>query len=290
MAITKQELIGDPNDKTKEMYKDFGVMLEDVIQKGLDIRVSLNENKVTGWEKKQQQIIISILKEVLEKIDGIIILSEKYSQQNIFVLARSVLEGFLDLNFMLKNPKRALAYIYCKSLDYISKYEKMELSLEDQKGIKLIQQELGEELKNQKRKQFQNKKWMKEHMLNWKSFYFKRKNDDPYKNSGSKLHYSFLCAETHNQMSLVNNYPKDNEFYIREFRSNDKIGIGLISMMIVVFSGEIFERIVKLYIQKSLSDLEVLEKWREKMIKKSEEIIKLDNERLFGTTKLNVEI
>ena len=49
--------------------------------------------------------MISILKGNFEKIDGIIILSEKYSQQNISVLARSVLDGFLDLNFMLKTSE-----------------------------------------------------------------------------------------------------------------------------------------------------------------------------------------
>lgn len=60
MGITKQELIENPNDKTKKMYKEFGLMLEEVIQKGLDIIVSLNKSKVTGWEKNQQQTMISM--------------------------------------------------------------------------------------------------------------------------------------------------------------------------------------------------------------------------------------
>jgi uncharacterized protein DUF5677 len=233
MSITKQELIGNPNDKTKEMYKDFGVMLEDIIQKGLDIIVSLNENKVTGWEEKQQQIMISILKEILEKIDGILILSEKCSQQNILVLARSVLEGFLDLNFVLKNPKRAIAYDYCKTLDYISKYEKKELSVDDQEGIKSIQQELGEELKNQRGK----KKESNDYRLEWRRFYFDEKIDDPYKNEGAKIHYSFLCVETHNQGSVIHSYSEDDSFKLRGFRDISGTGIGLISQMIAVFSG-----------------------------------------------------
>jgi len=304
MGITKQELIEEATDKTKEMYKNFGMMLEEIIQKGLDIIVSLNENEVTGWEEKQQQIMISILKEILEKIDGIIILSEKYSQQNISVLARSVLEGFLDLNFMLKNPKRALAYIYCKGLDYLSKQDKLvrieimeeksELKKQELEEIfKIEKQNRKEELKSlqeELKKQRGKKKERNDDRLNWKSFYFDEETDDPYKNEGAKIQYSFLCAETHNQMSLIHNYSKDNKSYVRGFRDNDKIGIGLISQMIAGFSGEIFYRMVKLYTQESSSDLENLEKWHEKMIEKSEELIKLDNERLSRTTKLNVEI
>ncbi|MCS5422621.1 MULTISPECIES: DUF5677 domain-containing protein [Psychrilyobacter] len=283
MGITKQELTEEATDKTKEMYVEFSVMLEEVIQKGLDIVVSLNESKVTGREEKQQQIMISILKEILEKIDGIIILSEKYSQQNISVLARSVLDGFLDLNFMLKAPKRALAYIYCKSLDYLSKYEKMELSADDQEGIKSIQQQLGDELKKQRGK----KKESNDHRLNWKSFYFDEKTDDPYKSKGAKIHYSLLCAETHNQGSIIHSYSEDNSFKLRGFRDTSKTEIGLISQIIARFSGEIFDRMVKLYIREPSSNLE---KWREEIFEKSEKLIKLDNERLAGTTKLNAEI
>lgn len=56
------------------------------------------------------------------------------------------------------------------------------------------------------------------------------------------------------------------------------------------FSGEIFERIIKLYIQDNSSDLKLLEKWRQEMFEKSEELIKLDNERLSGTTRIGVKI
>ena len=266
MGITKEELIEEATDKTKEMYKNFGVMLEEVIQKGLDIIVSLNESEVAGWEEKQQQIMISILKEILEKIDGIIILSEKCSQQNISVLARSVLEGFLDLNFMLKVPKRALAYIYCKGLDYLSKQDGISKVEITKKELKALQEVLGKELKKQRG----NKKERNDYRLNWKSFYLDEKTDDPYKSKGAKIHYSFLCAATHNQMSLIHNFSKDNKFYIRGFRVNDRNEIGLISQMIAGFSGEIFERMLKLYIQESSSDLKKLEKWREEMLEKSE--------------------
>ncbi|UUV18907.1 DUF5677 domain-containing protein [Fusobacteria bacterium ZRK30] len=286
MGITKEELIEEATDKTKEMYKNFGMMLEEIIQKGLDIIVSLNKSKVIGWEEKQQQIMISILKEIFEKIDGIIILSGKHSQQNISVLSRSVLEGFLDLNFMLKKPKRALAYIYCKGLDYLSKQDgisKIELT---KKELKALQEVLGKELKKQRGK----KKEHNDYKLNWKSFYLDEKTDDPYKSKGAKRHYSFLCAAAHNQMSLIHNFSNNNKYNIRGFRVNDRNQIGLISFMIAGFSGEIFERMIKLYIQEPSSDLESLEKWREEMFKKSEGLIKLDNERLSGTTKFNIEI
>lgn len=304
MGITKEELIEEANDKTKEMYKNFGIMLEEIIQKGLDIIVSLNKSKVTDWEEKQQQIMISILKEIFEKIDGIIILSEKYSQQNISVLARSVLEGFLDLNFMLKKPKRALAYIHCKGLDYLSKHDKLvRIEIMEEKSelkkkeleetFKIEKQNRKEELKSlqeELKKQRGNKTERNDDRLNWKSFYFDEKTDDPYKSEAAKMHYSLLCAETHNQMSLIHNYSKDNKFYIRGFRLNDKEEIGLISQMIAGFSGEIFYRMVKLYTQESSSELESLEKWREEMLKRSEGLIKLDNERLSGTIKFRIEI
>lgn len=286
MGITKEELIEEATDKTKEMYVEFSMMLEKIIQKGLDIIVSLNKSRVTGWEEKQQQIMISILKEIFEKIDGIIILSEKHSQQNISVLSRSVLEGFLDLNFMLKKPKRALAYIYCKGLDYLSKQDGISKIEFTEKELKALQEVLGKELKKQRGK----KKEDNDYKLNWKSFYLDEKTDDPYKNKGAKIHYSFLCAAAHNQMSLIHNFSKDNKYNIRGFRVNDRNQIGLISFMIAGFSGEIFERMIKLYIQEPSSDLESLEKWREEMFKKSEELIKLDNERLSGTTKLSTEI
>ena len=286
MGITKEKLVEAATDKTKEMYENFGTMLEEVIQKGLDIIVSLNESEVAGWEEKQQQIMISLLKEILEKIDGIIILSEKYSQQNISVLARSVLEGFLDLNFMLKNPKRALAYIYCKGLDYLSKQDGISKVEITKKELKALQEVLGKELKKQRG----NRKEHNDYRLNWKSFYLDEKTDDPYKDGGAKIHYSFLCAATHNQMSLIHDFSKNNRYNIRGFRVNDRSQIGLISQMIAGFSGEIFERMIKLYVQESSSDLESLEKWREEKFERSEKLIQLDDERLSGRTKLSTEI
>lgn len=101
--------------------------------------------------------------------------------------------------------------------------KKKELSIDDQERIKSIQKELGEELKKQRGK----KKESNNYKLNWKSFYFDEKSDDPYKNGGAKIQYSYLCAEAHNQMSLIHNYSKAEKFNIRKFRVNDKIGIFL---------------------------------------------------------------
>jgi len=289
MGITKQELIEEPNEQTREMYSEFNLILEEVIQKGLDLMVSLSESKVSGWEKNQKQIMVSLLKEILEKIDGITILSDKYSQQNISVLARSALEGFLDLNFMLKKPKRALAYVYCKSLDYLSKHDEIK-KIEIKEDLKSLQEELGEELKKQRRKQFKNKKWFKEHQLNWRRFYFNPNKDKKYKTGGAKIHYSFLCAETHNQNSLIHSYSDEGSFILKDFRVNDKTEIGLISQMVVVFSGEVFERIIKLYIDKNSSDLEQLKKWRIETLERTEKLIVLDSERLKNIQRIKIKV
>lgn len=274
-----ENIINKPNPNTIKLYDGFIEICREVIQRCLDIIVSAQ-----GERSREKEVCLGLLREIMERIDGMIILAGNHSEQNIDVLGRSLLEAFLDLNFILKNPKRAIAYDYCKRVEYRYKFKKhfkSNLNEEELQEVKSLERILGEEFKKEiikikKRTKLKDKEKVRAR-LDWRNFYYDPQKDDRYKDcKGAKMQYDFLSAETHNQTSVINNYRDDEGFKFRTLRLTTGKTLGSMSYMIAYYSGDIFLKLIDLYCTDSPFEIET---WWGKIIEESERQVKFNKKR-----------
>lgn len=205
------------------------------IQKGIDEAVELLRKSMKLGEEifpnlkfKEQPdkrrdvrtaIIISLFKELLERIDGILILLEKHSTLNANIILRSYIEISFDLRIILKNQgrKMALYYMLDKRADTLEK--DMVAGTDITAGIQDIIEFIATnselvEIQNLSivspkdiLNKIGNKKWCK--------FGY---NCTEYKTSEDKIFYKYLCKETHGENSMGDNFYRDDRFELRALR------------------------------------------------------------------------
>ncbi|WP_281699661.1 DUF5677 domain-containing protein [Cetobacterium somerae] len=205
------------------------------IQKGIDEAVELlrksmklGEEILPNLKFKEQPdnrrdvrtaIIISLFRELLERIDGILILLEKHSTLNASIILRSYIEISFDLRIILKNQgkKMALYYMLDKRADTLEK--DMVAGIDITVGIQDIIEFIATntelvEIQNLSivspkdiLNKIGNKKWCK---LGYSYTEYRAPED--------KLFYKYLCKETHGENSLGDNFYREDRFELRALR------------------------------------------------------------------------
>lgn len=165
-------------------------------------------------------MILSLFKEILERVDGILILLEKQSALNAFIILRSYMEICFDLRIILKNMgrKMPLYYFLEKNIEILEKdnMSGKDITLELQYIIEFIKEnsELIElqNLNILKLKDITSKIGNKK----WCTF---GNNLIEHRTSDDKLYYKYLCQETHGENSVKDNiYNNENIFELRPLR------------------------------------------------------------------------
>ncbi|MEG2347642.1 MAG: DUF5677 domain-containing protein [Cetobacterium sp.] len=195
-------------------------LLKDSIELGKDIFPNLKfKEQEDGRRDVRTAIIISLFKELLERVDGILILLEKHSTLNANIVLRSYIEICFDLRIILKNTgrKMPLYYILDKRADSLEKdmFAGMDITDGMQDIIAFISgnTELleihGLNITNPKDilNKTRNRKW-----CNFGDGSIKDKTFD------DKIFYKFLCKETHGENSMRDNFYKNDIFELRALR------------------------------------------------------------------------
>ncbi|MGL4665671.1 MAG: DUF5677 domain-containing protein [Clostridium butyricum] len=206
--------------KIQEGIDEAIELLKESIKLGKDIFPNL-KSKDQEDERRDVRtvIIISLFKELLERIDGILILLEKHSTLNANIILRSYIEICFDLRIILKNPgrKMALYYILDKRADTLAKdiYAGNDIS-EGMKDIigfisgnaELVEiQSLNVAAPKDILNKIGNKKWCEF-----------GDNCTEYRTTQDKIFYKYLCKETHGENSMRDNFYRDGVFELRALR------------------------------------------------------------------------
>lgn len=195
-------------------------LLREIMELGKDIFPNLKfKEQIDKRRDVRTAIIISLFKELLERIDGILILLEKNSTLNANIILRSYIEICFDLRIILKNSgrKMALYYMLDKRADTLAKdmYAGTDITDGIQDIVNFISdntelveiQNLNIATPKDILNKIGNKKWCE---FGDKSI--------KYKTCEDKIFYKYLCKETHGENSMGDNFYRDNIFELRALR------------------------------------------------------------------------
>ena len=270
---------------TRELKKLYGNCIKNIseIQEiGEEILLLIRVKKKINSHDIRTHQVLSLFKEMLERIDGIVILMKSKSLLNAEIILRSFFEIVLDLKVILKDSSNesALNYMYFKYGDYILKLESY-----GGKTTEEIQQEWDE------LKVFASiysfsclEDTHKKNVIKYRSKWYEyNKNDNiEYKRKIENQYYGNLCIKTHGQNSVLDNTLSDKYiFSLKLLRSPENTG--KIFFTIINLFYQIVELIFEQYIEDKKKKEEIKEKLAilnkkgKTLIRSGEEIMKKEN-------------
>lgn len=184
--------------------------------------IKLKSKQDVSFDIRTSQVI-SLFKEILERIDGVGILLSSNSSLNAKIVSRSFLELVFDLRIILDDTsdKTALNYIYFKCGDYImklGKYGKPQSDIDAEWtdlenfakffSIPCKKATTRQNIKSNKRE------WYNYDMVNVRTL---KENID-------EIMYAKFCMETHGQNSIKDNYLTDQGFSLKGLRDSENVG------------------------------------------------------------------
>lgn len=218
-------------DKVKAGIKEVVEDLEKIMAIGEDVIRNIKFKDQKDQRRDVRTVIIlSLFKEILERIDGVLILIEKYSIINAHIILRSFFEICLDLKIILSNPGRQKPCYYLlgkkieelrklellKTEDLKEEWEDVQYFINMNKELSSLRKKTAGELKEN----FAKKKW---YNFGGKNKYKKTDED--------KILYGRLCKEVHGENSIVDNrYNSNNQFELRALRFPEKYQLSLFTI------------------------------------------------------------
>lgn len=271
---------------TRELKNLYGNCIKNITETlkiGEEILLLIRvKEKYDNYHDIRTQQILSLFKEMLERVDGIVILMKSKSLLNAEIILRSFFEIALDLKIILNDSSNesALNYMYFKYGDYILKLESY-----GGKTTEEIQQEwdeLKEFATNYSFSCLENthKKNVEDHRLKW--YAYNKSDNIKHKRKIENQFYGNLCMKTHGQNSILDNtLTSKTVFSLKLLRAPENAG--KISFTII----NLFYQIVELILKQCVEDkkkkgeikkrLFILYEKEEKLIKNGKEIIEKEN-------------
>lgn len=199
--------------------KESLILIKEILTIGMEVIEKLEFKEQEDSKKDiRTAIIIGLFKEILERIDGILILLEKYSTLNANIILRSFMEILFDLKMILNNKDKKIVcyYIISKEIENIKKQEKLikynnENNIYIESNWKYLFEfiETMDELKKLRnknleilKKEFRDKKW-----------YNLAGSKNKYKTQIDNILYGEFCKEIHGENILRDNYYKSDNIY-----------------------------------------------------------------------------
>ena len=216
--------------------------------------------------------ILSLYREMIERVDGIFILLSNKSTLNSFILLRSFFEISIDLEKILKDntEQTAINYAYFKGGDYAIKLEQFW-------GINTFDKDNTEKKEKIKKewedvKKFSNiynipcleqnhKKNIEKHQKQW--WNYNKKEKSVARENTDNLLYKKLCMSVHGQNSLIDNFYVDNILNLRSLRILDDFGliIYVITYKIILINELILNQCIKISLEEKKIKIEELHKY-----------------------------
>lgn len=255
-------MYNDYYDEEVLKYLEQSINLLEKILKSSEFifqNVSFKDSK-DGRKDIRTSTILSLYREMIERIDGVFILLKNKSTLNSFILLRSFFEISIDLEKILKDntEETSINYTYFKLGDY-------SIKLEQFWGINTFDKDNTEKKEKIKKewedvKNFSNiynipcleqthKKNIEKHQKQW--WNYNKKENSPAREEVDNLLYKKLCMPVHGQNSLTDNFYIDNILNLRSLRILDDFGliIYVITYKILLINELILNQCIKISLE-----------------------------------------
>lgn len=272
--MQKNSMYNDYYDEEVLKYLEQSINLLEKILKSSEFifqNVSFKDSK-DGRKDIRTSIILSLYREMIERIDGVFILLKNKSTLNSFILLRSFFEISIDLEKILKDntEETAINYTYFKLGDY-------SIKLEQFWGINTFDKDNTEKKEKIKKewedvKNFSNiynipcleqthKKNIEKHQKQW--WNYNKKEKSVARENTDNLLYKKLCMSVHGQNSLIDNFYVDNILNLRSLRILDDFGliIYVITYKILLINELILNQCIKISLEEKKIKIEELHKY-----------------------------
>lgn len=208
----------------EEFYKECTEKTFETLKIGKEIlsMIKLKSKQDGSFDIRTGQVI-SLFKEILERIDGIGILLSSNSSLNAKIVLRSFLELVFDLRIILDDTsdKTATNYIYFKYGDSIVKSEKygkpqsdIDAEWSDLENFAKLYSIPCKRTTIRQNIQSNKKEWYNYDMVNNRTL---KENID-------EIMYGRFCMEIHGQNSINDNYLTDQGFSLKGLRYSENVG------------------------------------------------------------------
>lgn len=272
--MQKNSMYNDYYDEEVLKYLEQSINLLEKILKSSEFifqNVSFKDSK-DGRKDIRTSTILSLYREMIERIDGVFILLKNKSTLNSFILLRSFFEISIDLEKILKDntEETAINYTYFKLGDY-------SIKLEQFWGINTFDKDNTEKKDKIKKewedvKNFSNiynipcleqthKKNIEKHQKQW--WNYNKKEKSVARENTDNLLYKKLCMSVHGQNSLIDNFYVDNILNLRSLRILDDFGliIYVITYKILLINELILNQCIKISLEEKKIKIEELHKY-----------------------------
>lgn len=272
--MQKNSMYNDYYDEEVLKYLEQSINLLEKILKSSEFifqNVSFKDSK-DGRKDIRTSTILSLYREMIERIDGVFILLKNKSTLNSFILLRSFFEISIDLEKILKDntEETAINYTYFKLGDY-------SIKLEQFWGINTFDKDNTEKKEKIKKewediKNFSNiynipcleqthKKNIEKHQKQW--WNYNKKEKSVARENTDNLLYKKLCMSVHGQNSLIDNFYVDNILNLRSLRILDDFGliIYVITYKILLINELILNQCIKISLEEKKIKIEELHKY-----------------------------
>lgn len=272
--MQKNSMYNDYYDEEVLKYLEQSINLLEKILKSSEFifqNVSFKDSK-DGRKDIRTSTILSLYREMIERIDGVFILLKNKSTLNSFILLRSFFEISIDLEKILKDntEETAINYTYFKLGDY-------SIKLEQFWGINTFDKDNTEKKEKIKKewedvKNFSNiynipcleqthKKNIEKHQKQW--WNYNKKEKSVARENTDNLLYKKLCMSVHGQNSLIDNFYVDNILNLRSLRILDDFGliIYVITYKILLINELILNQCIKISLEEKKKKIEELHKY-----------------------------
>lgn len=272
--MQKNSMYNDYYDEEVLKYLEQSINLLEKILKSSEFifqNVSFKDSK-DGRKDIRTSTILSLYREMIERIDGVFILLKNKSTLNSFILLRSFFEISIDLEKILKDntEETAMNYTYFKLGDY-------SIKLEQFWGINTFDKDNTEKKEKIKKewedvKNFSNiynipcleqthKKNIEKHQKQW--WNYNKKEKSVARENTDNLLYKKLCMSVHGQNSLIDNFYVDNILNLRSLRILDDFGliIYVITYKILLINELILNQCIKISLEEKKIKIEELHKY-----------------------------
>lgn len=230
------------------------------------LNVSFKDSK-DGRKDVRTSTILSLYREMIERVDGVIILLKNKSTLNSFILLRSFFEISIDLEKVLKDSteQTAVNYKYFKGGDYAIKLEEFwGVNTFDKENVEK-KKKIAEEWEYVKKfadiynlhcLEQTHKKNIENHQKKW--WNYNKKEKIVARRNTENLLYKKLCMIVHGQNSLIDSFYVDNILNLRSLRTLDDFGliIYVIVHKIYVINKLILNQCIKISLEEKKIKLE----------------------------------
>lgn len=272
--MQKNNIYNDYYDEEVLKYLEQSINLLEKILKNSEFifqNVSFKDSK-DGRKDIRTSTILSLYREMIERVDGIFILLKNKSTLNSFILLRSFFEISIDLEKILKDSteETAINYIYFKLGDYSIKLEQFWGINTFDKGNTEKKEKIKKEWEDVKN--FSNiynipcleqthKKNIEKYQKQW--WNYNKKEKSVSRENTDNLLYKKLCMSVHGQNSLIDNFYVDNVLNLRSLRILDDFGliIYVIAYKMLLINELILNQCIKISLEEKKIKLEEVHKY-----------------------------